>query len=341
MAAPDQAATKKIYYSWNEGLTWENLVISDDKIEVTNIIIEPSNTAEHFILYGRTTGQKQRGVVISVDFASLHERNCSNPNNPGAADSDYELWSPNGGISEECLMGHNITYVRRKREAECFNTEGWDHWYDYNNCKCTEEDWECDIGYERVKNGPCKSVTNETVSFDPPEDCRGDYYYITNGYRKVAGNTCEGGVNHEGTKLPCPGKGFSKSNIIVLLALGSLIAGLCFLSSKNNANKAKKFAQNLTNRAKSTTSTSFSRLGFKKMNDEDEPDTLQDVDDDFDSRLKFDDHDEPARHLEDKNLMDVVKGGKKMASRGGLDTAQKSIPMISKPGDKKEELMEF
>lgn len=253
------------------------------------------------------------------------------PDKPNDNSSDYETWSPNGPIVDSCLMGHEITYIRRKREAECFNREEWDRWYSYKNCVCTEEDWECDIGYERTKAGPCESKTDTVPSYEPPAECYGDYYYVTQGYRKVAGDTCEGGVDHEPIRLPCPGRGISKANIIVLLALGSLIAGLCFLSNKSYANKAKRFAMDFGEKAKSSTTTSFSRLGFKRMGEDEEPDSLNDHDDDFDSRLRFDDHDEPAQHLEDRNLMDVVKGGKKMAGRSGLDTAQKNIPMISKP----------
>lgn len=43
--APDQMATRNILFSWNEGLTWEEMNISDTPIEITNIIIEPTNTA--------------------------------------------------------------------------------------------------------------------------------------------------------------------------------------------------------------------------------------------------------------------------------------------------------
>ena len=43
--ASDQEATNTIYYSWDEGLSWEEFKFSENPIEVTNIIIEPSNTS--------------------------------------------------------------------------------------------------------------------------------------------------------------------------------------------------------------------------------------------------------------------------------------------------------
>lgn len=337
MAAPDQEATKEIKYSWNEGLTWESVEVSKTPIQITNIIIEPTNTGVHFIVYGRTSSKNNtkepKGVVISVDFDSLHERTCRDPEHPDDPNSDYEKWSPNGVVSEKCLMGHQSTYIRRKRDARCWNPEQWDRWFSFENCECTEEDWECDLGYERAKDGTCVSQTNETISYDPPEECNGDFYYVTQGYRKVAGNTCAGGVNHEPIKLPCPGKGLAKSHVFIVLVLAAVIAALCFLSNKGSRYKAAKFAQNLSEKAKATTSTSFNKLGFQKLGGQGQgPEPLHEEDDDFDSRLKFDDQDEPARPLDGKNLLDVVQGGKRMAGRSGLDTAQKNIPMISRPG---------
>ena len=42
--ANDQEATDTVYYSWDEGTTWESYKFTDTPFEVENIIIEPSNT---------------------------------------------------------------------------------------------------------------------------------------------------------------------------------------------------------------------------------------------------------------------------------------------------------
>ena len=52
----------------------------------------------------------------------------------------------------------------------------------------------------------------------------------------------------------------------------------------------------------------------------------------FDNRFKLDDTDQAEEDQGDVNLMEVVQGRKKMTGRAGLNTAQKNIPMISKPG---------
>jgi len=46
-------------------------------------------------------------------------------------------------------LGEKITYVRRKRDACCFNGKAYDRIVKVEYCECTEEDWECDLGFER------------------------------------------------------------------------------------------------------------------------------------------------------------------------------------------------
>jgi hypothetical protein len=33
--------TRSIHFSWNEGMTWSDIEISDKEVEVNNIVIEP------------------------------------------------------------------------------------------------------------------------------------------------------------------------------------------------------------------------------------------------------------------------------------------------------------
>jgi len=101
-------------------------------------------------------------------------------------------------------MGHKTTYVRRKREAQCYNGEKFERKTFQEDCECTEEDWECDVGYARSLDGPCLSVDGDEQDFSPPEKCQGSYI-VSQGYRKIAGDTCNGGVDHAPLVLPCPG----------------------------------------------------------------------------------------------------------------------------------------
>jgi len=45
-------ATTEIEFSWDEGMTWTSLKISEEPIYVQNIIIEPNSISQQFIIYG-------------------------------------------------------------------------------------------------------------------------------------------------------------------------------------------------------------------------------------------------------------------------------------------------
>jgi hypothetical protein len=70
-------------------------------------------------------------------------------------------------------------------------------------CECTEEDWECDLGFHRDEEGNCVSNLFMEVDYTPPAECE-DYYSVTLGYRKVAGNQCQEGIEHNPLRIPCP-----------------------------------------------------------------------------------------------------------------------------------------
>jgi hypothetical protein len=53
-------------------------------------------------------------------------------------------------------LGKKTTYIRRKRESACFNGEQFERVIKNEFCQCTEEDWECDIGFKRKGDGPCE-----------------------------------------------------------------------------------------------------------------------------------------------------------------------------------------
>ena len=52
--ANDQKATNKLYYTLDEGLTFDFVEFWDQEVEIVNIITEPSNVAKRFLVYGET-----------------------------------------------------------------------------------------------------------------------------------------------------------------------------------------------------------------------------------------------------------------------------------------------
>ncbi|GAB5370045.1 hypothetical protein AAMO2058_001458500 [Amorphochlora amoebiformis] len=219
----DEGPTDHILYTWDEGRTWNPLKIAEFKFEIENVIIEPSATSLHFVVYGYKSDND--GVLISVDFSSLHQKECKGIDAADTDESDYEFWSPSDGrMNGQCLMGHKVKYTRRKQDAQCYNPEEIERMEEVEHCVCTEEDFECDYGFARkVQGGPCERVKtpeNDDPSA-PPSDCSG-FYTVTKGYRRVAGDTCRGGsAKWDPIQIPCP--------FPVTRGAGKLVLGILFL----------------------------------------------------------------------------------------------------------------
>jgi hypothetical protein len=232
----DKSITDSVIYSWNEGLTWEVLKVAEEPFEVTNIVIEPGATSQAFMVYGSRKGQ---GISVAVDFSTLHEPQCRLPERPEESGSDYEVWSPNDGrAGSRCLMGRYMRYTRRKREAECYNGEDYEKVTFVENCLCTPLDYECDIGYFLDESNKCQKIPNFEQEMLTCED---DvvYYEIPTGYRRVAGNTCEGGVRSqlEPLRVHCADSSMSSGGLMILCILAVVLI-LYVLSQKSDSLKS-------------------------------------------------------------------------------------------------------
>jgi len=230
--ADDTHFTNVVQYSWNYGKTWNTLQISEEKFQIENIIIEPSATSRVFIVYG---WQDNTGVMVFLDFTDLHTRICGGFDAPDSKESDYESWTPSDDRLTKCVMGHKVTYTRRKADRECYNTEITEHVQSIDNCQCTKEDFECDFGYERQESvdangeadftGPCIPMKEKSEHIDPEagKECTSgkNTFFITKGYRRVAGDSCTGGGEWAPDEQKCPyfGHGASLSKIAFYLLL--------------------------------------------------------------------------------------------------------------------------
>jgi hypothetical protein len=234
--ADDTAPTQWLYFSWDEGATWEGVQMTSLPFVVDNIVTEPDNTNVQFIVYGympETANQhvpgeehaaaarqhhgqagssSDAGVVAFVDFSDLHTRVCVGAATPGASGSDYEFWTPHDDRMEgQCLMGRRMSLVRRKQHAACFNPVERMPVHEVSRCACTVSDYQCDYGYARkIESGRCERDPSDAryqslESIVAGKDCK-DTYRATKGYRRVPGNVCVGGAEWEPTIRPCPGR---------------------------------------------------------------------------------------------------------------------------------------
>jgi len=160
--------------------------------------------------------------MITLDFSGLHEPKCKGVEKPGTDESDFEYWSPHDdgrhGSTDKCFLGHKATYVRRKQDSECFNGEDHEKQTLHSSCVCTEADFECDMNYIRNKGGKCEAVQDPFKNSEnrqlteKEEDCAFEgFYYLSQGYRKIPGNSCQGGLKLDPVRKPCSGLAFVTS----------------------------------------------------------------------------------------------------------------------------------
>ena len=124
--------TDSIIYSVDQGLTWNTLTVFKQKYNVINIIIH-SDIQFKFIVIA--LDNEMNTQVVTLDLSNIHLRQCNS--------DDYEEWTPNDGrIDEKCVLGRTMVYVRRKRDAQCYNPNETEHLKSTTNCVCEKEDWE-------------------------------------------------------------------------------------------------------------------------------------------------------------------------------------------------------
>ena len=180
-----------------------------------------------------------------MDFAEFLPQ-CKFPDKPNTKESDYEIWSPSNGKSgSKCLLGHTTEIIRKKRESKCVNSETFVRKIEKSNCECTIRDYQCDLGYERIEdNEQCVKTEQELLSekiIKPPEDCK-DTYKVTQGYRKIPGNTCKGGINLNPIEIKCPKASmFSRNEILLFMTFLGLIIFIGCIAVKKKANLTFEF----------------------------------------------------------------------------------------------------
>lgn len=116
--------------------------------------------------------------------------------------------------------------------ALCLNGEEFERVITREPCECTMVDYECDFGYSRdfTSNGDCKLEVDAEKWRDSFEDRKTEqceeygYYEVSQGYRLVPGDICQGGKQLQPNFYSCSAVGTlgqfftSVTGFIVLVA---------------------------------------------------------------------------------------------------------------------------
>ena len=254
----NRTSNTSLLYSWNEGATWGTINVTAKESVIEDIFTEPRSISQNFILHlvQSRADEPPRSLVCRLNFEELHQKPCRGIKEPGEKDSDYEYWSPyDGREGEQCLLGKRITYIKKKRDSECYIGDQFNEFEAIEYCPCTKEDYECDFGFYRSEENPqapCTASIN--ISYSPPEECAaGSNYTVSSGYRKITGDKCRGGITYNPIVLPCPVEvveafftlSFEKAMWLVFVcSVGLLMVTIGYM--KKNAEEIRKQFMKMT-----------------------------------------------------------------------------------------------
>lgn len=186
IAVPRSRLTNLIFYSWNEGETWSTYkFLNNSRMYVYGLLTEQGEKSAEFTIFGSYRGL-HKWVVVQIDLKKVLGAQCRY--------EDYKRWSPSDEQNGTCLLGRKMIYERRIAHAHCYNGYDYDRPLRQENCPCDREDFQCDEGYVAFVNNDCIWSSIVPPTRYPPTCRPGQTYLRTKGYRRVPGDTCQGGM---------------------------------------------------------------------------------------------------------------------------------------------------
>ncbi|KAG0309339.1 vacuolar protein sorting/targeting protein PEP1 [Dissophora globulifera] len=189
------APTQEVSFSFDFGSSWQKTVFADSPVLIQSLTTEPTSHTSKITLTGMYVNGDQQAVISTLDFSN--RRDCVMDKN-NAEKSDFEKWSPFEGEDDPCILGQQITYWRRKPDRACrVNDKDGTPDMEQSTCKCTERDYECDIGFFKAEDGSCSRFGHDP---DKPAKCDG-VYKGKSGFRRIAASVCKDGLDLENKQV--------------------------------------------------------------------------------------------------------------------------------------------
>ena len=71
--------TDTVYYTLNEGKSWEGFKFATERILIQDISTVASDTSRKFLLWAKPGGMGEKFHVIQLDFSGLTDQQCTTP----------------------------------------------------------------------------------------------------------------------------------------------------------------------------------------------------------------------------------------------------------------------
>jgi len=142
----------ELYYTVNDGETWETLVMSAEPI-TSDAFWTEGDGAEEFVVFAHNSDHQW--VTIAINVSTLYEY-CE--------EEDYETWGF-ASCEDNNNIGAEISYWRKKPTSSCFNPESFE-----DNAKkkstetpcesCSMTDYFCQNNLKVVEDRRCSYLTS-------------------------------------------------------------------------------------------------------------------------------------------------------------------------------------
>ncbi|XP_075709751.1 sortilin [Rhinoderma darwinii] len=182
-----------IKFSTDEGQCWFSYNFSKDPLMFTGLASEPGARSLNVTVWGYQPSLFHRiWMSYTIDFVALLKQSCE--------DKDYTTWLAHstdpGAPSDGCVLGYKEQYQRLKKSSMCQNGRDYLVSRESVNCNCTLDDYMCDFGYFRKENESSCVEQPELQGHELDLCINGEEEKLTtNGYRKIPGDKCTGGMN--------------------------------------------------------------------------------------------------------------------------------------------------
>ncbi|CAM9899617.1 unnamed protein product [Lampetra fluviatilis] len=196
VAVPYAATVNTARFSLDGGQCWGSVVFSPEPLALERLLTEPGARSLSVSVLARRLHPAPRLLLTTVDFSQLLQRDC--------VAGDYEEWT--APLGRGCVLGSTEHDTRLKPDAACrTNGQALRPASRSVPCPCTQRDYSCDFGFYR-RNGSWECVEEEEAAAASATGRRSLHVcargqqeeLLTQGYRKIPGDRCEGGFRPSG-----------------------------------------------------------------------------------------------------------------------------------------------
>ncbi|KAK6540989.1 vacuolar protein sorting/targeting protein PEP1 [Orbilia ellipsospora] len=194
VAIDDEDKTSKVVYSLDHGNNWEEVDLGIT-VRARLLTTTPDSTSTKFtmVAVGPPDDDSKRYYIFHLDFSEVRSRTCKEDK---SGKGDFEKWYArlDDKGDPDCLLGHKQFFWRRKKDADCFVNDLYkEQEPEREVCKCTAEDYECDINFVRENGNPGDKCIPKNAKFDDKGKCgkSSDKFTGPSGYRLIPGDSCD------------------------------------------------------------------------------------------------------------------------------------------------------